>query len=282
MTFARLRASRRLLGVLALVCRSGRAGSSTLLRRFGRSGITEEDPAPGRQCIRCNHSPDAPTEQETSGAARSPGFWHEQDLQRFTAMVESVPGDFGEVGVWRGDASRKLIRLSALQNKRTHLFDSFRGMDEPGRFDSGAHPKGEFDVGGLPGFQAMMRSHGLSDVDYSAHEGFIPACFADVPSDRRFSLVILDVDNYDPTRDALRWVWPLMNKGGVLALDDFYPTGNVDATKAIKEFLREQNDYCFLDFFNYQLFLMKVNRTDMAITATQPVFARSDARSAAA
>ena len=76
-------------------------------------------------------------------------------------------------------------------------------------------------------------------------------------NDVRLSFVILDVDNYVPTRDSLKWVWPRINRGGILALDDFYPFGDVDSTKAIKEFLRERNDYYFLDFFNFQLFLRK-------------------------
>jgi len=166
-------------------------------------------------------------------------------------------GEFAEIGVWRGEASQKLIRLSLAQNKRTHLFDSFCGMGEPGSFDSGSHPKGEFDVGGLAGFRSIMESHGFSNDEYFAWEGFIPNCFEQVSNDVRFSFVILDVDNYVPTRDSLKWVWPRINRGGILALDDFYPFGDVDSTKAIKEFLRERNDYYFLDFFNFQLFLRK-------------------------
>src|SRR5438034_7947530 len=73
-----------------------------------------------------------------SDITRLPGYWHEDDLRRFTAMVENVMGEFAEIGVWRGEASQKLIRLSLAQNKRTHLFDSFCGMGEPGSFDSGS------------------------------------------------------------------------------------------------------------------------------------------------
>ena len=49
---------------------------------------------------------------------RVPGYWHWGDLRRFTAMVENVMGDFAEIGVWRGEASRKLIRLSSSQGKK--------------------------------------------------------------------------------------------------------------------------------------------------------------------
>ncbi|QII12871.1 hypothetical protein KsCSTR_34920 [Candidatus Kuenenia stuttgartiensis] len=188
---------------------------------------------------------------------RSPGYWHWGDLRRFTAMVENVRGDFAEIGVWRGEASRKLIRLSSSQGKKIHLFDSFSGMDEPGSFDSGFHPKGRFDTGGLAGFRSIMKSHGFSDNEYFAYDGFIPTCFEKVPNNVRFSFVIIDVDYYVPTRDTLNWIWPLISRGGILVLDDFKPMNDMECSKAINEFLRERNDYYRLDFLNFQLFLRK-------------------------
>lgn len=188
---------------------------------------------------------------------RSPGYWHWGDLRRFTAMVKNVMGDFAEIGVWRGEASRKLIRLSSFQGKKTHLFDSFKGMDEHGSFDSGFHPKGRFDMGGLAGFRSIMKSHGFSEDEYFAYDGFIPTCFEKVPKQLRFSFVIVDVDYYVPTLDTLKWVWPLISKGGILALDDFKPMSDMECSKAIKEFFRERNDYSRLDFLNFQLFLRK-------------------------
>jgi hypothetical protein len=188
---------------------------------------------------------------------RFAGEWHANDVKGFSKLVENVPGDFAEIGVWRGETSRKLIPIAAAQNKQTHLIDSFSGMAEPGRFDSGVHPTGQFDVGGLAGFQAIMRRHRFANDQYHTWQGYIPHCFEKVPPDLRFSFVILDVDNYEPTRDSLDYIWPRMNLGGILALDDFYPSYDVDSTKAIKEFLRDRNDYYFMDFFNYQLFLRK-------------------------
>jgi O-methyltransferase len=192
-----------------------------------------------------------------SKSKRFAGEWHNDDVKRFTKLVENVPGEFAEIGVWRGDTSRKLIPIAAAQKKQVHLIDSFSGMAEPGRFDSGVHPTGEFDVGGVAGFQAIMRRHGFANDRYHTWQGYIPHCFKNIPSDLRFSFVILDVDNDEPTRDALEYIWPRMNAGGILALDDFYPGAEVDSTKAIKEFLRDQSDYYFIDFFNYQLFLRK-------------------------
>lgn len=188
---------------------------------------------------------------------RRPGYWYWGDLRRFTSMVENVKGDFAEIGVWRGEASRKVIRLSLIQSKKTHLIDSFRGMDDPGSFDSDFHPKGRFDVGGLAGFRLIMESHGFSKDEYFAYDGLIPTCFEKVPNDVRFSFVIIDVDNYTPTRDTLNWIWPRISRGGILALDDFNAMSDTDCSKAINEFLRERSDYSRLDYFNCQLFLRK-------------------------
>ena len=50
-----------------------------------------------------------------SKSKRFAGEWHNDDVKRFTKLVENVPGEFAEIGVWRGDTSRKLIPIAAAQ-----------------------------------------------------------------------------------------------------------------------------------------------------------------------
>lgn len=186
---------------------------------------------------------------------RKKGSWHEADLECFTRMACDVDGDFGEIGVFRGGTLAKLIPFAKKQKKQTHGFDSFLGTAQPGTYDS--RPKGDLSVGGPENFVKIMRWRGFIPDAYKMWIGYIPACFHRAEH-LRFSFVIVDVDNYQATKDSLEWVWSRINTGGILALDDFYPHGDQEATKAIKEFVRDQTDFYILDYFNHQLFLKKL------------------------
>ncbi len=194
-------------------------------------------------------------EKDKDAIWRKPGKWYDPDIQKYTSMVTGVKGDFAEIGVFEGETFAKLIPIAHSQAKHAHAFDSFQGMDKPGEHDW--REKGQFDVGGVKGFRRLMSSRGFDWGHYYAWEGFIPHCFENA-FDLKFSFVLLDVDNYEPTRDSLAWAWPRLNVGGVLALDDFYPHGEGEASKAIKEFLRERNDFDIVDLVNFQLVLRKL------------------------
>jgi hypothetical protein len=193
-----------------------------------------------------------------TGQPHVPGSWHPDDLKNFTDRVASVPGDFIEIGVWRGSAFSKTLPAAEKQGKTAHAMDSFQGMAPPGEYDW--RPEGQFSVGGVEGFKRiLLDEHGISSDRYKTWPGFIPDVLATVPAALRFSFALLDVDNYEPTVDALAWLWPRMNVGGIVALDDFYPGGtDTFCNKAINEFLRQANDFEIVSCVNQQLAIKKV------------------------
>ena len=87
-----------------------------------------------------------------------------------------------------------------------------------------------------------MTQKGTNSKLYSLHAGFIPHCFKG-SEDLEFSFAILDADHYLPTVDALKWIWPRINSGGLLALDDYYFDLNSLASKAINEFMDTHEDF---------------------------------------
>ncbi len=114
--------------------------------------------------------------------------------------VARVPGDFAEIGVFRGAAFRKVTTLAAQQGKRAHAFDSFTGMNEPTPADGGSYPKGMFDVGGPEAFEQLMTASGVDRALYDLWPGYVPASFSQVPDDLRFSWAIVDLDQYPADR----------------------------------------------------------------------------------
>jgi hypothetical protein len=188
---------------------------------------------------------------------RRHGSWHHADLEWLAPKVATIAGDFGEIGVFRGAAFRKLATLAAAQNKLAHAFDSFAGMAEPTAADGTAYPKGRFDIGGPAEFLRLMDKAGVVREQYRMWPGYVPECFGAVPPELRFSLVILDLDHYQPTVDALQWLLPRISAGGILALDDYIAGGNALASKAIGEFLAQDRSFIKVAEFNQQLILQR-------------------------
>lgn len=190
---------------------------------------------------------------------RRHGSWHHSDIEWLAARAVNVAGDFAEIGVFRGAAFRKVAELAAQQNKLAHAFDSFAGMDTPTEADGTDYPKGKFDIGGAAEFTQLMDKAGVAREHYRLWAGYVPACFSAVPAALRFSFVILDLDHYQPTIEALKWLAPRITAGGILALDDYIPTGTGLASKAIREFLSGDKMFRKVAQFNQQLILQKVN-----------------------
>jgi O-methyltransferase len=189
---------------------------------------------------------------------RKTGRWFHPDIERLCEMVSDLPGDYAEIGVFRGAAFVKVVEMAVSQSKMAHAFDSFTGMNDPATFDGVGYPKGKFDIGGPDAFVEIMEGCGVARESYRVHGGYIPECFDEVEESLQFSFAILDVDHYEPSVTALEWLWPRMVPGGILALDDFVPHFTGLATRASKEFLRSKSDYNLVDFFNQQLILQKI------------------------
>jgi hypothetical protein len=188
---------------------------------------------------------------------RRHGFWHHADLEWMAQSVRHVPGEFAEIGVYRGAAFRMLVELAHGQGRMAHAFDSFRGMADPSPEDGEQYPRGKFDIGGPESFMKLMDEAEISRDHYRLWPGFIPSCFETFPAQSRFALVVIDVDHYQPTADSLHWAVPRMNRGGLLALDDYLPSTDLLATKAIKEFLASAYDFDRIAEFNQQLILRR-------------------------
>lgn len=189
--------------------------------------------------------------------ARRPGVWHHDDLVWAASLARGVPGDFAEIGVFRGAAFRKLAALAHAQGKLAHAFDSFRGMAPPQPEDGEEYPASKFDIGGADAFARLMDEAGVARSWYRVWAGFIPECFAEVPAGARFSLVVIDVDHYRATADSLAWAAPRVERRGILALDDYVPGHTGLATRAINEFLGRDRDFEKVAEFNQQLFLRR-------------------------
>lgn len=154
-------------------------------------------------------------------------------LAQLLRLVDEVPGDTVECGVFKGDSSWLMCaanRFSAL-HKRHHMFDSFEGISEPGEEDGDHWTEGDLSFG-LRAVQERLREFDES----SYYPGWIPQRFDEV-AELRFSFVHIDVDLYEPTKESLQFFYPRLNDGGILLCDDYGSGVCPGATQACDEYL---------------------------------------------
>ncbi len=164
------------------------------------------------------------------------------NLGQFLRMVEEVPGDTVECGVYKGASSWLICRANARQGGRIHhIFDSFEGLSEPLPLD-GTHWK----KNALASGEETLRENLQEFADACrVYKGWIPERFDEV-KDRRFAFVHVDVDLYEPTRDSLEFFYPRLNKGAILVCDDYGFTNNPGANKAVDDFMRDKPEKVIL------------------------------------
>lgn len=165
---------------------------------------------------------------------------------------QSIPGDFVECGVWRGGNS--IIAGDVFRRwdvaRKVHLFDTFSGMTEPTEHDVdrfGRHvftkfaaakkdDHNEWCYASLEEVMANMSRYGLSAqaryvkgdiVETLDREGVLP---------ERISVLRLDTDWYESTKKELQVLYPRLQVGGILIVDDYGHWGG--ARKAVDEYFQ--------------------------------------------
>jgi hypothetical protein len=146
------------------------------------------------------------------------------------ALEQGIPGDFAEAGVANGG---HCIVMNSL-GRRTWLFDSFEGISKYGEEDveftqswgktNGAKNESSgITVHSLENVKATLQRFGPLD-NYK----FVKGWFCDtLPmfKETTFSVLRLDCDIYHAYVDCLKYLYPLLNKGGWLIIDDYHLTG---------------------------------------------------------
>ena len=158
------------------------------------------------------------------------------NLWALARQVKSLSGAFAEAGVYDGGSAR--ILCAAKGAEHLHLFDTFEGMPET---DPKADP--HFVAGQFADTNRQMVADYLAAFpNVHIHQGFFPASAVDVPADRVFKFVHLDLDIYRSTLDGLRYFYPRLVRKGVIISHDY---GNLTAPgvkQAFDEFLAETDE----------------------------------------
>ena len=137
-----------------------------------------------------------------------------------------------ECGCYKGASSAALSLVCAIVKRRLVVCDLFEGLpddDAPVHFSLhnrqyGHYKRGMF-TGALDEVKANIKAHG--DIDVCS---FIKGYFNELLKALRDPIVFafLDVDLESSTRDALKYIWPLLIDGGAVFTDD---AGDLDCVR---------------------------------------------------
>jgi hypothetical protein len=152
-------------------------------------------------------------------------------LRELAGRICDVDGELAECGSFRGGSAYFVAEATAATNNQLHLFDSWQGLAAPVDVD-GTH----WAAGDLTASEEecldTLRPFAHRVV---SHPGWIPDRFDDVAA-LRFSLVHVDVDLYEPHRDAIRFFWPRLADGGAMVFDDYGSSFCPGARRAVDEY----------------------------------------------
>ncbi len=151
-------------------------------------------------------------------------------LNEFMKLAVDLDGDTAECGVFEGASSYLICQRTRHTSKQHHVFDSFQGLSEPAEIDGNWWEKGK-----LSASEEIVRQNlrEFSHVRY--YPGWFPERFHEV-AHLKFSFVHIDVDLYQPTKDAVEFFYPRLSVGGVMMFDDYATSTCPGANLAIRTF----------------------------------------------
>lgn len=158
-------------------------------------------------------------------------FW----MQIRRIEMENIPGDFAELGVYKGESARAIHCMAPMRT--LHLFDTFTGFEK-------------HDLAGETGEAAAYTENHFADTSVKKvlefiagdpekikiHAGYFPAT-AQSLGHLGFAFVSIDADLYQPTKAGLDYFYPRLSPGGIIMVHDFnYKWEGV--VKAVNEFTK--------------------------------------------
>ncbi len=159
-------------------------------------------------------------------------------------LRQGIPGAIVELGCYVGTSSlflrRLLDALGQSSAREFHVYDSFVGLPEKARQDQSAvgvdFAAGELSVSKKAFLQQFRAAHLQSPIIHKAW--FRDLSDTDMPSPIAFAF--LDGDFYDSILDSLTLVWPRMNPGGMVLVDDYNREALPGVERAVHDFFPGQ------------------------------------------
>jgi len=176
-----------------------------------------------------------------------------------------VPGDIVECGFWRGGSSM-LCALTLLEvgehRRKIYMYDTYAGMSRPSHKDvdylgrsaceiweaKNYDGENEWAFAPLDEVKANMEATGYSEENMIYVKGKVEDTIPKVLPGK-IALLRLDTDWYESTHNELVHLFPLLEPGGVLILDDY--GHHKGAREAVDGYFRDNSIRMLLNRIDY-------------------------------
>jgi len=164
----------------------------------------------------------------------------------------NIDGDIVECGVWKGGNILGIIeylKYYKIDTKKVWLYDTFQGMTQPEEVDVDLKSNRAIDQMDVPIVLAYSSIEEVKSVVLVPEfdQTRIKFIIGDVSETLKIennipsqiSLLRLDTDWYQSTRDELHYLYPKVHNDGILIVDDY---GHwMGAKKAVDEYFKNKN-----------------------------------------
>jgi len=143
-----------------------------------------------------------------------------------------IEGTFVECGVWKGGSiviMVKTLQELGITDRDFYLFDTFEGMSKPTKHDiavtkeialSTYNHKYDYIIESLDQVKKVVFATGYDKSRFHFIKGKVEDTLPKNCPDK-ISLLRLDTDWYESTKQELESLFPLLSSGGILIIDDY-------------------------------------------------------------
>jgi len=158
-------------------------------------------------------------------------FWHQ--IERI--KNENIKGSFAELGVYKGETAKFIHEMN--NTRKFYLFDTYEGYSKKDI---------EKETGEASTYTSKNFSNTSIDavkeyIDGNGNLIFLKGHFPETTyslKNQKYSLVTMDANLYNPTKDGLEYFYPKLSKGGVIIIHDYNHKWE-GLMKAIDEFVKK-------------------------------------------
>lgn len=152
-------------------------------------------------------------------------------------IASGVKGNVAELGVYRGDFSKRLNQL--FRDRKLYLFDTFKGFSDDDiaiEHQKGFSPPNQ-------NFSNTSIELVKSKMPHPQNCIFKPGHFPQTAEgvDDTFCFVSLDADLYEPIYQGLNFFYPRLQKGGYMFIHDFNNAGYAGVRQALVLYCKEND-----------------------------------------
>lgn len=169
-----------------------------------------------------------------------------EHLFRFIINTEKIDGDILELGTYRGGSAILMADLLKRMNseKKIYACDGFIGLPYDDKFSRDKNSKGKFSDTNFQYVKNKIQKMGY-DKSIEIIKGLFEETLESRLSSKKFSFVMIDCDIYDSTIQSLDFVFPRLEKNGIIFFQN-YSRKNIDdprwgETRAVNDFFGKKN-----------------------------------------